>query len=345
LLYSLGQAQPNLWPASFQAALGSARYRILLHGDWCAGQVKSVLTALVEARIAVIVLKGWARIPTTYHGDISQRIYDDVDLLVMPDQAGQAEAVLQNLGYQPTLLEPWPGYRWRYQSTWAYRQSLTSDPSARFFTVGLHWGLLNCSFYDRRVSLVALFRGARPFQIVGVQACQMAAEDELVYACGHLAVHHQYSGELFRFYEMAALIAQSDSTLDWDAVVQNAVAWRLVVPTQNVLGRLEHLWPGLLPARVLERIQKLQAMVSERWVHSLLVNNQRNHSVRALVQWAALPGLGLRLRHLLETAFPSPDYMQMRYGPALGGFWPLLYLRRAARTARWLVSARVPVRD
>jgi len=255
LLYTLGQAQPRLWPASFQAALGSARYRILLHGDWCAGQVKLVLTALVEAGIAGIVLKGWARLSTTYHGDISQRIYDDVDLLVMPNEAGQAEAVLQNLGYQPTLLEPWPGYRWRYQSTWTYRQSITTDSAARFFTVGLHWGLLNSPFYDRHVSVSALFDRARLGPVVGVQVRRLAAEDALVYACGHLAVHHQYGGELFRYYEMAASILQPGPALDWDVVLERAVDWRLTIPTRRVLSYLNNLWPGLLPSWIPEQLE------------------------------------------------------------------------------------------
>lgn len=345
LLYTLGQAQPRLWPASFQAALGSARYRILLHGDWCAGQVKLVLTDLVEAGIAVIVLKGWARISTTYHGDISQRIYDDVDLLVMPNEAGQAEAVLQNLGYQPTLLEPWPGYRWRYQSTWTYRQSITTHSAARFFTVGLHWGLLNSPFYDRHVSVSALFDRARLGPVVGVQVRRLAAEDALVYACGHLAVHHQYGGELFRYYEMAASILQPGPALDWDVVLERAVDWRLTIPTRRVLSYLNNLWPGLLPSWIPEQLETLPTTPSERLVHSLLLSNERNNLVRAAVQWAALPGFGRRALHLLETAFPSPAYMQQRYGPPPGGLWPVLYLRRAARTASWMVSTRLSVRE
>jgi len=157
-------------------------------------------------------------------------------------------------------------------------------------------------------------------------------EDDLVYACGHLALHHGYDEALFRYYELAWHIIQAGSDFDWQAVLERAAAWRLVIPVQRVVARLAGLWPELVPTPVLEQVAALRATVAERTIHHLVVACKDNHSVRALLAWLTQPGLGRRLRYPLETAFPSPAYMGWRYGPAPGGLWPLLYVCRL-RTA------------
>ena len=336
LFYSLGQAHAGPWPKALQERLAGARYRALLHGDWCASQVQRILSALNEARIPVIVLKGWALIPTLYGGDPSQRTYDDIDLLVLPQQAPRAEGILHELGYRGLLADPWPGYRWRYHNSWAYRLPEESAPSAQVFSVGLHWGLLDTPFYSRRMPVQELLERAQPVTVADIEVRRLAAEDGLVYACGHLALHHEYDEALFRTYEMASLILRADPALDWKAVLERACTWRLTIPTKRVLTHLEELWPGLVPSRVLDQMRTLQPTRAERLVHRLVVENRENHSIRAMVSWLTMPGLSNRIRYILETAFPSAAYMRQRYGPAPGGLWPLLYLRRVGAAIRFI---------
>jgi hypothetical protein len=336
LLYVLGRSHPGLWPAAFQARLRSARYRTLVHGGWCAEQVRALLDGLDEAGVAAVALKGWARMAMLYGEDPSRRVADDVDLLVLPEEAPAAEGVLQRLGYRGLLREPWPGYRWRYHNSWAYRLAQAEARSALFFSVGLHWGLLNTPFYDRRMPVRALLARARPVVVAGVAARGLAAEDDLVYACGHLAVHHGYDAALFRYYEIASLVRQAGPALDWAAVLARARAWRMVVPVQRTLARVERLWPGTVPAGRLAQIAALRPTRAERVIHRLLVGRQENSSLRAAVQWLTMAGVARRMRFALEVVFPSPAYMRFRYGRAPGGLWPLLYLRRVAAGARWL---------
>ena len=80
----------------------------------------------------------------------------------------------------------------------------------------------------------------------------------------------------------------------------------------------------------------MRPKVIERYVHNWSVAYRENHTVRAFLDWLALPGLWKRGKFLLETAFPSPDYMRQRYGPAPLGWWPLLYFRRGQATVRHL---------
>jgi hypothetical protein len=294
--------------------------------------VQLILSALNMAHIPVIVLKGWASIPSVYGDDPGQRTYDDIDLLVPPRLAARTEDILHELGYRGLRAEPWPRFRWRYETSWAYRLADKSARSAGVFSIGLHWGPLDRPFYDRRMPVKELLVRAQPLTVCGVEVRRLAAEDELVYACGHLALHHEYHRALFRYYEMASTVLQAGSALDWSVVRERASSWRLIIPLQRVLTHLERLWPGLVPAQALEEAWALQPTRAERVVHRILVGNRDNHVIRAVLDWLTMAGLIDRIRFPLEMAFPGPAYMRERYGPAPAGLWPLLYLRRVAAT-------------
>lgn len=346
LFYHLSKKNRDLWPQDLRERLREDRYRALLRGDQCTKQVQALLAALDQAGIAVLVLKGWALIPTLYGGDHGQRIYGDIDLLVHPHDAARAKDVVLGLGYQADP-EPWPGFARRYRISWIYRQQPQAVEFGPAFGIGLHWGLLNTPFYFRRIAVAELFERARPVQVAGCTALRLGAEDDLVYACGHEALHHGYDGVLFRRYEMAAALLQTGPGLDWDAVVARSRAWRLVLPVQRVLANLQALWPGIVPARAAAETAALRPGHGERLVHGWLVRYRENHTARALLAWLTMPGLGRRWRYLLEHAFPGPEYLHRRYGPPPGRLWPLLYLRHFGLAAQYGVAAlgRLSARD
>lgn len=330
----LGREKPGLWSREVQQRLLEWRYTMLLRGDRCAAQVRNVLTTLRQADLPVMVLKGWTLIPTLYGGDYGQRFYEDIGLLVLPQDAARAESILRDLDYQGTIREPWPGYMRRYGSTQAYAHINEPTVMGRGFGVGLHLGLLSIPYYDRRIEIDGLFERARPLQIDGLRVLRLSPEDDFVYSCGHLALHHAYEESLHRYYEMASMVAGADGDFDWDMVTAKASEWRLIVPVQRITARLKGLWPAVFTSDILEPIAGLRPRPPERYVHDWSVAHRGNHTVRALLDWLALPGVGKRGRFLLETAFPSRNYMQQRYGPAPGGWWPLLYLWRGAAAAR-----------
>ena len=339
LFYVLGRDNPTLWPSELQERLRQQRYHALLRGDRCAQQVSAVLSAMCQAGIPAIVLKGWALIPTVFGGDYGQRTYDDMDLLVPPHDAARAVDILADLGYQGQV-EPWPGYSRRYCHSWAYTapNATTSFGQPLVFAIQPHWRLLHTPFHAHRMPVEQLFERAQPLRVAGVDAHRLAAEDHLVYTCGHLALHHGYDEALLRYYELATFILQAGPGIDWDVVAARASAWRLILPVQHVLARLEALWPGVVPARSLETISGLQPTPAERLVHRWWVESETNSAVHVGLIWLTMPGLGNRLRYLLETACPSPRYMQQQYGPAPGGLWPLLYFRRLAVALRFVLA-------
>jgi hypothetical protein len=168
----------------------------------------------------------------------------------------------------------------------------------------------------------------------------MAPVDDFVYSCGHLGLHHGYDEALFRYYEMASIIHRSGPDFDWQAVAARAEAWRLVIPTCHVLHRLDDLWPGTVPGRVVKQILALQPTRTEQTIHSLVIAHRENRTVRVLLNWLTLPGLGHRGRFILETAVPMPAHLRERYGRPAMGLWPLLYLRHAAAAVQNVIRTR-----
>ncbi|MGC9333599.1 MAG: signal peptidase I [Anaerolineae bacterium] len=333
----LGWKHPDLWPKEMQGQLRLNRYRALIRGDKCQAQVRQVLTALTKAGIPVLVLKGWAMIPTVYGGDHGQRLYEDIDVVVRPQDGAQAEQVLCGLGYEGTMAEPWPGYRRRYRVSRAYLLSTDPAPLGQPFAISLHWGLLDTPFYDRRISIDDLFERARPLQVAGVEVQAMAWVDDLIYSCGHLALHHGYDGALFRYFELASIILRSGPDFDWKTATDRAAAWRLVVPTRHAMRFLDEFWPGIVPSDALDEILSLQPTRTEELVHRLVIEHQENRTVRVLLNWLTLPGLARRATFILETAVPRPAHLRERYGPPARSLWPLLYLRHAAAAVQDLL--------
>lgn len=333
-LYWQALSHPPLFPEQLARWLGFAHSVALLRfGHW-RDEVCQLLEALTKAGVSVVILKGWALIASLYEGDAGQRLAMDLDLLVPTAEVGRALTVLTRLNYAMLTSDPWPGFSQRYRNGLIYRRPCVRKTA---FHVGLHWELLDVPYHER-IPIEDWFARAEPARIARVEALVPAPEDHLVYLCGHLALHHRYDPALFRYHDMAALIHHEGDALDWDAVVERAVDWRLVIPLQRTLARLEKLWPEMVLAGVAQDVAGLQPTRAERWIHRWVVGRSRNPTSHMLLSLATMPGLTRRVRFLLEQAFPSPAYMRRRYCPQPPGLWPLAYLQRAGLGLQYLLQ-------
>ena len=326
----LGRTYPDLWPRAVKEKLREDRYRQIPYNDWCLRQAETVLTTLGDLSIPVIVLKGWALIPLVYDGDPSQRPASDFDLLVNPQDVSRITDILHDLNYADGEMEPWPGYFRRYINSAHYLSSQTFPNSDQFFNIDLHWGFPDAPYYDRRISVQTLFERAQPFKIAGIDVKYMATEDYLIYASVHLA-HHGYQDTLSRYYEIAALILKTKTTINWEIILTNARTWRVIIPLRRMISKIEILWPKIIPANIHEVIEKLKPSWGERMVDWCLTHSTRKDAIIIILSCLNTPGLIWRLRFILETAFPGPMYLKHYFGPAPGNLWPLLYLRRFNR--------------
>lgn len=299
-------------------------------------QLTRVLQDLREAQCPVLLLKGAALAETVY-GDAALRPMVDLDLLVPASRVPLAETILGQLGYRAQIPDPWPGYSQRYRNSMAYVYAPVHESGYPIpWMVGLHWRLLDVP-YHWRIQAEEWFARGQPARVAAVDALVPTREDHLVYLCGHLAVHHRYDPALLRYYDMAGLIHLQGEGLDWDTVLQRTVDWRLVIPLQRSLARLEKLWPGTVPTEAVQAVGQLQPTWAERAVHRWVTDRPRNAASDTLLSLATLPGVGRRARFLLEAILPSPDYMRQRYCPRRPWLWPLAYLLRAGTAVSYLI--------
>jgi len=271
----LGKKQHELWPATFLENLKKDRYSLMFYGDQCAIHIRVLLSTLNEMGIPVVVLKGWAYIPKIYGGDHSQRMCEDIDILVRQQDLDKVEEVLCELEFQ-LVMESWPGYNHRYTNGARYFVGGKPETPGSTFSIGLHWGLWHTPAYDAElIDIDALFERALPLDVTTVPALELSIEDHIVYACAHLGLHHRFEDSLFRFYELAATILKVDSFVDWRKVVAQAKHWRVILPARYVLGRTQALWHEVVPIWVLESLDTLKPTPMELFTERNLVDLPR----------------------------------------------------------------------
>jgi hypothetical protein len=286
-----------------------------------------------------MVLKGWAYIQTLYAGDHGQRFCEDIDLLIRPQDVDDVEQILSAAGFAGSL-ESWPGYSRKYLNARAYTFAARAGKSDGSFTIGLHWGLFGTPYYDpAQVDIAALMNCGLPLHINEVQVLQAGPEDQLVYACAHLGLHHDYDESFFRYYEIARSISAAAPAIDWAAVQQRARDWRCILPLQKALTRLEAIWPGLLPAGVLADLIHLKPAFLERFVYQWNRLASHRPTFGMLLLWLTIPGLKRRLEIAFKDTFPSPAYMRRRYQDFPFHFWPLAYALRFLHSLQFLVKS------
>ena len=333
LFFVLGN-DADVWPSNFMQRLRKDAYQYSLYGDQCSQSIKTFLGAMNSLGVRVIVLKGWAHIQTIYDRDYSQRLCEDIDVLIHPKDVDVVEDMLRSLGYSQEM-EGWPGYERRYKNSTRYFVPGSEMDFADTFSVGLHWGLIHIPSYDpQQIDVDSLFANALHLDVMGLPVLQLSPEYEVVYLCGHLGLHHRFDGALFRYYELASCIVNNRIDMDWQKIVDMSVQWRHVLSVQRVLSRVIQLWPGVIPLEVLDLLSKVKPKHQERFV-DFWINTMSDLPVYDhLLTWITFPRIWERPLIALQDIFPSKEYMTARYGNAPMGFWPLLYIRRFFRALR-----------
>ena len=337
-MFRLGQNVATGWDAGFEHRLRLDYYQYSLYGEYCSGHIKRILKAITSLEIRVIVLKGWAHIQTIYDRDFGQRVCEDIDILIHQDDIDAVTDILRGQGYTPEL-ESWPGYNCRYHNGTRYFAPQANAGFAGNFSIGLHWGLIHIPSYNPgRIDVEALFDESLPLQIMDVPVLQLASEDEIVYLCAHLDLHHRNEDAIFRYYELARFISKSGGELNWSKVIEKSTRWRLALSVDKILRRINGFWDGLVRLDILIKFDNIQAGLDEKLVDLWLEKTYGHPASSHVMRWITFHRIWERPLILLQDVFPSSGYMISRYGNAPLGFWPFLYLRRFFRVFRLVKS-------
>lgn len=331
--YVLGKSKRNNWPLPFRERLRVDRYGLIIYSEQFVKRIKPVLSSLREANIPVIVLKGWALIPIMYGGDYGQRYYSDIDILVQPNDVDKAELILKKFGWQAEE-EQRNGFSHSYYNAQAYYLEPT-EVQGQAFSIGFHWGLLHHPAYNpKQINVGEIFQRAHILEVAGIPVLEMSVEDHIIYNCAHIILQHRSEESLLRYYEIAAVIMNANSTLDWQKVEQGAKAWKVIIPLKKVTQKVHEIWPGTMSAAAIALIENGKPSMSELFIHNWYERTNYNPSLEHLLTWLTMAGIMRRICYIMEEVFPDKIYLQKYFGPAPGGIWPLLYFKRFAHAFR-----------
>jgi hypothetical protein len=192
-------------------------------GLFQAHALREILQALAGSGIDVLPLKGIS-LATRCYGGPGQRKTGDHDLLVRPDQLGQAALRLQEMGFTCRTGAP-PPERWLGEGLRLgehHGPMLVRKIGGTLIAVELHWHLdsskvdLGLSSPARRTQEV--WRRAQKTDLLGSKVWTMAPEDELTYLClhalRHLAWHDSEFALRLAMLEDIARFARAHPDLD-----------------------------------------------------------------------------------------------------------------------------------
>lgn len=206
-------------------------------------QLAAVVGAFEQAGISTLVLKGYVLGQLVYEQPVL-RPYGDFDILVPQQYLEQAEACLQQLGYQPDESEH--PRSWYYEN--AYYHHIVPYAHPEYRPVEVHRYLTyNRYGTDVRIDLEDVWRRALPFSIQGVQTRILCPEHHLLYICLHTINTHLFIMGVKPLCDVYHVLLRYGDRLDWSQVIQTARDWNCERQIYLVLRLVNSIFEIALP--------------------------------------------------------------------------------------------------
>lgn len=341
LWHRLRDLDGELIPPPVVSRLKHAYYASLVRNMRLGDDLEQVVTALRQAGVEIIVLKGGALARTVY-ANLASRPMADLDFLVRPEDMERIGTVLEAIGFR--LSSSIPAHMRSFQKrfggglVWLRpHEGHTTFLDVQHHLIGVDW-----CWHSFRVEPDRLWKAARPLSLNGTQTWQLSAEDTLVHLCLHPPLHHGYAAPFMGYVDMDRVISQAGPDFSWPRFVERVERFQVrtavyygLLRVQRMLGTplpaevLEALWPGGLRLRAL----RLLAPLDEEAV--LQGAAKRPSGVRQVLLYAALAD---RVRDVWGMVrgifFPSLEWLAARYSLESGRKMQFYRLAHPLRVAR-----------
>jgi hypothetical protein len=306
----LQQAPPVSMPTNLLAALRHAYLCAVQQSVVQDGEATQVLEILVRAGLTVVLLKG-ADLRLRVYLDPATRPMTDLDILVPPEQAGWARAILTDLGYRPMEPEPRPGFQERF----THAVGLLPPPGLTL-QVDLHWEIregegyycLPCEFLKPSLQKVVFHN--LPLRVLSPE-----------HLLAHLCLHTYWEFTQWRQFLDLALVIQH-LPVNWEQFAVDVKACHCQVPVSRVLDMGHCLQPDLVPSPAALGL----ADSGTGWVERLVLNGRVNPLIPYLAVFVHHPPAHW-LPFLRAKVWPDREFLVAKFGSASRG----RYLRQFVR--------------
>jgi len=273
-------------------------------------ELDSLVRALNQARIPVVVLKGVCFALTLYP-DIGLRPMGDLDVLVPSSRLTEAVQIARLLGYGNASPDASPGLRdllnheiclqkaGSQSITLEIHHSLVADRSFRY-AVPVDW------FWEQVVPL-----NTASLEANGLQLFMLSPTAQMLYAAAHAMLQHGGTNAPLRwFYDLDRLVRTYSDRLDWDLLVSQARIFEWGSALEAALDRTQAWFKTPIPGNVLAvlsgQVDRNRQLVARKQVRP------PTHILEELQKMLSLNWYG-RIRLLAALIAPSPAYMRWRY--------------------------------
>ena len=312
-----------------------ARFKGVYRRTWYENQMlfhamTDVLRAFGGAGIPTILLKG-AALVLQYYGDYGLRSMEDFDILVPPDQARRAVAVLRDLGFTPQ----WDNRPDEEVLTTRHGWDFQNDAG---WLVDLHWYV----FHDQTDPEpdVEFWNAAVPRIVGGIPTATLNPADQLL----HVIVHGTawVPEPSVRWVPDAMAILRSGE-LDWARLLTQARRRGYTLLLRMTLPYLRETLGAPVPLRVCQELKTAPVSRAERITYAA-----KSRPPERWGPWLALcmayldfasatSSSGGRLPHIAAL----PRYLQRRWGAQSVWHVPVAAAYRLVRRIGWAARSRV----
>jgi len=337
IYYTIPHAALSLSEAARERC-AQAYYRTVARNTLLYQELASILEALSDAEIPVVVLKG-AALALTLYPSIGVRPMGDVDILVPRARLPEALACLKGLGYAETTPEMVPGFN----RAMGHHVGLDGGRDIPLH-VEVHWTLAAGEHDQHAPSMAWFWDQTEEWKLEGggwkgesilrspSSVFQLTPTAHLLYLAAHLMLQHGGAqAQLIWFYDIDLMVRREAGRLDWGELLRRAKEFRWAAALHAALQGAQDRFGTPLPRGFLDALAEESDHRDVRLVGwkaaPLQTRALRVQSVMSALDWRG------RLRLAWALFFPTPSYMRWRYlsclrAPLPSLLWPLTYLYR-----------------
>lgn len=281
-----------------------ASYRAQVrHCQTLCDAAEKIDAALRDANLPSVWLKGFALAHSVYP-DPALRPMRDLDVLVPFAQRHAALECMQQLGYDLDIVRPSETL-----------QDMSHDYHLRgAVPLELHYRLLGVhSKFFTPDDLAWFWTQTQPFSIKTRTLAMLAPEAQALHLSAHAILNHSEAEFLLQRFLDLHLVIASATQLDWNTVLERAIAWRWTYAVQRALEITRTYFGTPIPDTITDALsaQRPADEDNARAFHAqptaTPLENARNYlrgmSKREQWTWGK------------DSFLPSRAYMQWRYHP------------------------------
>lgn len=318
-LRELGHAVPD----SFHEQLCAAASQVAAANLHALHVTEQLVAEFHRAGVPVMLLKGIALLRTIYDNP-GLRPISDVDLLIRPSDCDAAASVLTNFGAKvgrPLLNE---GFfpQFHYEQEWII-------PGARPVRIDLHARPLRPLRVSRTMPDEGIWEDARTIKVGDASAMVPNSEMMLI----HLAAHASFHGgeRILWLYDINQWVADSESELDWNILVQRCREWQLSCAVYKALDRCSQVLATTMPERAMRELKSEAGRWRDRWVLRQAPCDAESPLGHILCNFVCTPGIGFRLAYLKALLAPDHAHLAETYRFRHVGWKGIAHLHRWIR--------------